>query len=1408
MLPLSQTQFIQKCFLSLAAETSVEFAVQMMSQASTSYVLVLEQQQIKGIFTEKELVKAIASGINLSVASLSDVMAVDVISIRESDLGDLFSIVRFLNQHQISYLPVLDAQEQILGVITSQSIQQALPQEIDCCEQVVQTQKQSQAQIDQILSNTCTIVSRIRLRSPQEFEYEYISPSCQNILGYSPEQFLADPTLWSSRLLPEYQALYFQSLQDAIALQQPVSIEYKLHHRDQSICWIFDTFSAAWQEKSQSWLVMSVKTDITERKQTEAALRESEERLQLALEASGDGLWDLNIPSKEVYLSHRWCEMLGYAAGSLGNELSTWEQLIHPEDQAWVMDVLQSHLTDSSVPYTFQYQMQTKSGEWKWIANHGKVVIWDENGQPLRMIGIHRDINDRKLAEQALQQQQAFLRAIGDRIPNGYIYQMVQERDGSNRFYYISAGVERTNGFKAEAVLADASLLFNNVVPEDIPYLLTKQQESVQTMSVFDVQLREYSPEGDIHWVRLCSTPRRLDDGRISWEGIRLDITELKHTEETLRKSKALLTEAQKVSQIGNWELDLAGARTITWTEQLFQVLNRDPALGEPTYDEHLQLFHPEDGENLHKIVERTIITGESYKVLLRLNTPPDAAPRYIEGIGNAEFNLDGQVIRLYGTAQDITERFLAEKALQEKEQFLRSIYNGVEQCIFVVDILADDDFRFTGLNPVGERIIGKPSVDIQGKTPEDLFPPDIALSIRQHYQACVAARETITYEECLQFQGKDTWWITSLTPLCNENSRVYRLVGSSIEISDRKQLELALKASETRLQSILTTANASIVSFRVWSNSDWEYEYQSIGSEILFGYTPEEIISDKHFWMSQVFSEDRDTVIYPLFGEIFAERTTTVEYRFHHKDGSLRWISGTYTSHRDEAADCWIVTGVSIDISDRKQLELALQASEKRLKNILSTASASIFSFRVSANEEWEYEYQSKASEIIFGYSVEEILADKMLWLSRVLPEDRDKVMYTRFLQSITEGTCAVEYRFRHKDNSLRWISTTYSAYHEAADNSWVVIGVSIDISDLKRAEDAMRQSETLFRTLSDSAPIGIFRSDGQGTNIYTNPRFQAICGLSFAESLGDRWMQFIHPEDLAKFLPQLHALTTANQEFCTEVRYILPDSTLRFCRIAIVPMISDTNQLMGYVGTIEDITESRAIEKMKNEFISIVSHELRTPLASIRGALGLLSSGVLQTQPETAQQMLDIAYSDTERLVRLVNDILDLEHLESNKFTLVKQWCDTATILRQSVEAVQPLATENQITLEMSLSSAQIWVDSDRIMQTLVNLIGNAIKFSPANSTVTLSVEDLRDRVLFKIQDQGRGIPETMLETIFGRFQQVDASDSRQKGGTGLGLAICRGIVQQHGGNIWAESTVGEGSIFYFTIPKLSES
>jgi len=236
--------------------------------------------------------------------------------------------------------------------------------------------------------------------------------------------------------------------------------------------------------------------------------------------------------------------------------------------------------------------------------------------------------------------------------------------------------------------------------------------------------------------------------------------------------------------------------------------------------------------------------------------------------------------------------------------------------------------------------------------------------------------------------------------------------------------------------------------------------------------------------------------------------------------------------------------------------------------------------------------------------------------------------------------------------------------------------------------------------------------------------------------------------------------------------------------------------------------VTERKQIERMKDEFISVVSHELRTPLTSIHGSLGMLASSLLPTDSEQGKRLLQIATDSTERLVRLINDILDIERIESGKTKMEPEICNILDLITQAVNVMQPLANIAGVTLSICSRSGQILADSDRIVQTLTNLLSNAIKFSFAESTVCLGAQQQGNEVVLTVKDNGRGIPADKLESIFERFQQVDSSDSRNHDGTGLGLAICKSIIQQHGGRIWAESVLGRGSTFYITLPLIGTS
>jgi len=247
----------------------------------------------------------------------------------------------------------------------------------------------------------------------------------------------------------------------------------------------------------------------------------------------------------------------------------------------------------------------------------------------------------------------------------------------------------------------------------------------------------------------------------------------------------------------------------------------------------------------------------------------------------------------------------------------------------------------------------------------------------------------------------------------------------------------------------------------------------------------------------------------------------------------------------------------------------------------------------------------------------------------------------------------------------------------------------------------------------------------------------------------------------------------------------------------------IVEGGHIRGAVVVFRDITERRELERAKDEFTSVVSHELRTPLTSIRGSLGLIESGVLGPLPDKAERMIQIAVQNTDRLVRLINDILDLERLDAHEdHGCDSAACDAAELIAHATEAMLPTAVGAGVTLVVDTAPAALEGSGDQIIQTLTNLIGNAVKFSPVGGTVRITSERRDADILFAVSDAGPGIPSDKLEAIFGRFAQVDSSDSRQRGGTGLGLAISRAIVERHGGRIWAQSTPA-GSTFSFVLP-----
>jgi PAS domain S-box-containing protein len=380
---------------------------------------------------------------------------------------------------------------------------------------------------------------------------------------------------------------------------------------------------------------------------------------------------------------------------------------------------------------------------------------------------------------------------------------------------------------------------------------------------------------------------------------------------------------------------------------------------------------------------------------------------------------------------------------------------------------------------------------------------------------------------------------------------------------------------------------------------------------------------------------------------------------------------------------------------------------------------------------------------------------------------------------------------------------------YLLARDTSRLHATLERRVTELQSTSTALRllaqQNERTVQSVSE----GVFGVDAEGVLAFANPSAVQMLGRGVTALVGRHEHELFHaprPDSPAGDCLVRRALRTGTATRSSDEVFVRADGSRFPVEVAVGPIV-ESGTILGAVIVFHDITQRREVERMKDEFISVVSHELRTPLTAIRGSLGLMAGGAIGELPERADRLVGLALESTERLTRLINDMLDIERIESGATTMEFTECGAADIVRAAVDGVRSIAADVPLTLAVGPVDGRVHADSDRIVQTLTNLLGNAIKFSPPQTTITVSALPVGGLVQFSVADQGRGIPADKLESIFERFEQVDSSDSRQKGGTGLGLSISRTIVRRHGGRIWVDSEPGLGSTFHFTLPSADE-
>ena len=513
----------------------------------------------------------------------------------------------------------------------------------------------------------------------------------------------------------------------------------------------------------------------------------------------------------------------------------------------------------------------------------------------------------------------------------------------------------------------------------------------------------------------------------------------------------------------------------------------------------------------------------------------------------------------------------------------------------------------------------------------------------------------------------------------------------------------------------------------------------------------------------------------------------------------------------------------MELNLYTLKQATSITRESESRLRAIVEHAGDAI----VSIDDKGIVETFNPAAQRVFGYRADEIIGRPVTQLAaRHYRASLDRDLMALAHSGIPGAKAINRQVFAQRRNGERFPANLVVS-EMLVNERRAFTGLVRDISqrrrstdDVKRANRQLAETLGLQQAIFDSTHYAIIAVDLDGRVSMFNDGAQRMLGYTEAEVQAHGSLALLHdPRELAERRSALEqeldcTLASAADAILAKARdgrrdesewtYVRKDG-LSLPVMLSITAVWDEQVLVGFVVIAQDLSERKKIEQLKNEFVSTLSHELRTPLTSIRGSLGLLAGGAAGEIPPAARTLLDIANKNCDRLVRLINDILDVEKIESGsmRFDAVVQ--PLLALLEQAVAATNAYADQFQVSFDLRSDAGEIYaaVDADRLLQVLVNLLSNASKFAPSGDVVEVRLRRLAGVARVSVTDHGVGIPAAFRERIFQKFAQADATDSRQKGGTGLGLNISKAIVEKHNGTINFISEPGVQTEFYFDLP-----
>jgi PAS domain S-box-containing protein len=713
--------------------------------------------------------------------------------------------------------------------------------------------------------------------------------------------------------------------------------------------------------------------------------------------------------------------------------------------------------------------------------------------------------------------------------------------------------------------------------------------------------------------------------------------------------------------------------------------------------------------------------------------------------------------------------------------------------------LVQGSDGRITWHNPRAADLLGLTEDALRGKYLDALAfrceHEDGTAFAMSEFPATVALRTGVVQSDIVMGVRRPNdemvWLLVSSTLLPVGNG----VATTFVDITEFKRTERLLETVHARDNGVLDAANVAIVA----TDSNGVVHTYNACAERMLGYRRDAVIGkplpiqvfDKYEVASRALQLTLGSGLEVLVHEARAGRCETREWTCIRKDGIRFSVALTVSAIRDPAESIVGFVGVAEDITERKRdlhelQKLALVAS--RTHNLVVVTDA-------VAHVEWV----NDAFTRVTGYSLEDVKGRKIGPL--VQGPDTDPAVIRTMREAIAKGEgFQVEVLNYDKHGRTYWLEIDCRPFHSFDGSLQGFIAVEAEITARKKMEAQLRENEARLRALVEALPDMVFRLSCDGVFVDVHAPHEELLLLPRDVFIGRRAIDVMPPEitnTLSKATERAR-LEMAPQviEYRLELRDVPRDYEAR-----IVPGLGT-----DFLVVVRDVSERKTLDLLKNEFISTVSHELRTPLTAIQGTLGLLSGGVLGPLGTEARELVGAALTNTERLSRLINDILDLDRVTRQGFELQIYPQELMPLIERAINESAMFAAEFEVAyvVEEVSRTAKASVDADRFMQVMNNLLSNAAKYGNSQDVVHVGIERTGDFWRVYVRNRGAPIPDSFRRRVFSRFAVLDGTDMRSRHGTGLGLAITKSLVERMGGQIDYLSTT-ESTEFFLTLPVL---